>query len=70
MSDQDQKQMLLSDGKQMGLGLYISKQIVMKFNGDIDFISENQKGSTFLFSMDMEFDEDEKEIETQIQQET
>jgi signal transduction histidine kinase len=48
--------MLLSDGRQMGLGLFISKQIVMKFNGDIDFISEHQKGSTFLLTMDLEFD--------------
>lgn len=50
--------MLLSDGKKMGLGLYISKQIVMKFGGDIDFVSEQHKGSTFIFSMELEYDED------------
>ena len=47
----------------MGLGLYISKQIVKKFNGDIDFVSHPQKGTTFIFSMDLEFDEDERDIE-------
>ena len=55
--------MLLSDGKQMGLGLFISKLIVMKFGGDIDFISAHKKGSTFIFSMDLEHDQDEKELE-------
>ena len=59
LSNQDQKQMLLSDGKQMGLGLYVSKQIVKNFNGDIDFISNNKKGTMFIFSMDMEFDQEE-----------
>jgi signal transduction histidine kinase len=43
----------------MGLGLYISKQIVKKFNGDIDFVSRPQKGSTFIFKMDLEFDEEQ-----------
>jgi signal transduction histidine kinase len=51
--------MLLSDGKQMGLGLYICKQIVKKFNGDIDFISKPGKGSSFIFSMDLEYDEEQ-----------
>ena len=51
--------MLLSDGKQMGLGLFISKLIVMKFHGDIDFISAHKKGSTFIFSMDLEHDQEE-----------
>ena len=51
--------MLLSDGKQMGLGLYISKQIVKKFKGDIDFISKPSKGCIFIFSMDLEFDEEQ-----------
>ena len=43
----------------MGLGLFISKLIVMKFGGDIDFISEHKKGSTFIFSMDLEHDQDD-----------
>ena len=55
--------MLLSDGKQMGLWLYISKQIVKMFNGDIDFVSKPSKGTTFIFSMDLEFDEDEQDLE-------
>lgn len=56
--------MLLSDGKQMGLGLYISKQIVKKFNGDIVFVSKHKdKGVIFIFSMDLEFDEEERDID-------
>ena len=47
----------------MGMGLYISKQIVKKFNGDIDFVSLPRKGTTFVFSMDLEFDEDEQDLE-------
>ena len=31
----------------IGLGLVISKLVVNKFNGEIDFISKYQKGSTF-----------------------
>ena len=58
--------MLLSDGKQMGLGLFISKLIVMKFHGDIDFISAHKKGSTFIFSMELEHDQDESQLEEQI----
>ena len=34
----------------IGLGLVISKMIVSKFNGKIDFISKYKKGSTFFFS--------------------
>lgn len=41
----------------MGLDLFISKQIVMKFDGDLDFVSAPNKGSTFIFTFDMEVDE-------------
>ena len=40
----------------MGIDLYISKQIVLKFGGELDFISTQNKGSTFIFSFDMEVD--------------
>jgi hypothetical protein len=33
------------------------------FNGDIDFVSKPSKGTTFIFSMDLEFDEDEQDLE-------
>ena len=61
--------MLLSDGTQMGLGLFISKQIVTKFNGSLDFVSKYEQGSTFFFSFDLEFydyqiDENEAEEQT------
>ena len=36
--------------KGIGLGLVISKMIVLKFNGSIDFISEHEAGSTFYFT--------------------
>ena len=35
----------------------------MKFGGDIDFISAHKKGSTFIFSMDLEHDQDDKEMD-------
>ena len=60
--------MLLSDGTQMGLGLFISKQIVTKFNGSLDFVSMYERGSTFFFSFDLEFYDyqiEENEIEEQ-----
>ena len=48
---------------QMGIDLYISKQIVLKFGGELDFISTQNKGSTFIFSFDMEVDNLEQQIE-------
>mmetsp|Transcript_42655 Transcript_42655/g.65430 ORF Transcript_42655/g.65430 Transcript_42655/m.65430 type:complete len:176 (-) Transcript_42655:486-1013(-) len=38
----------------IGLGLVISKLIVNKFNGIIDFISKYNKGSTFFFTFELE----------------
>ena len=46
----------------IGLGLVISKMIVIKFNGFIDFISKYGKGSTFFFTFDI-YDYDEKAFE-------
>jgi len=39
--------------KGIGLGLVISKQIVEKFNGRIDFFSKYNVGSTFFFTLDI-----------------
>ena len=36
----------------IGLGLVISKMIVNKFNGQIDFTSLYKKGTTFYFSFE------------------
>jgi signal transduction histidine kinase len=36
--------------KGIGLGLVISKLIVGKFQGYIDFISEHKQGSTFFYT--------------------
>ena len=49
----------------MGLGLLVSKQIVRMFNGDLEFFSEHQKGSFFMFMMDLEHDRDELETKPQ-----
>lgn len=40
--------------KGIGLGLVISKLIVAKFNGYIDFISTYKKGSTFFYMFQLE----------------
>ena len=53
----------------IGLGLVISKLIVEKFNGKIDFISKYKKGTTFFFSIQLE-PVDQLEISTFIQSET
>ena len=37
----------------LGLGLFISRQIVQANGGHIDFISEEGKGSTFVFTFDI-----------------
>jgi signal transduction histidine kinase len=34
-----------------GLGLTISKKFVEMMNGEIDFVSEKEKGSTFWFTV-------------------
>ena len=38
----------------IGLGLVISKLIVNKFNGNIDFISKFKEGSTFFYSIELD----------------
>jgi len=40
--------------KGIGLGLVISKLIVERFQGYIDFISEFQHGSTFFYTFEIE----------------
>lgn len=40
--------------KGIGLGLAISKLIVGKFNGFIDFVSEHEQGSTFFYTFQLE----------------
>ena len=42
------------NSKSIGLGLVISKLIVNKFNGKIDFISKFKQGSTFSYSIELE----------------
>jgi signal transduction histidine kinase len=39
------------------MGLFVAKQIVKKFNGELDFVSDtsgDHPGSTFIFTMDLE----------------
>ena len=38
----------------IGLGLVISKMIVNKYNGQIDFTSQYKKGTTFYFTYEHE----------------
>lgn len=48
-SIKDQKKMINTNG--IGLGLVISKLIVNKYGGIIDFFSKYREGSTFFYSM-------------------
>ena len=47
-SIKDQKKQINTQG--IGLGLVISKLLVHKFNGEINFMSKHKNGSTFYFS--------------------
>ena len=38
----------------VGLGLFISMQLVKSFGGHLDFISQPNKGSTFIFTFNLE----------------
>lgn len=40
--------------KGIGFGLVISKLLVQKFNGEIDFYSKKKKGSTFFFTFELQ----------------
>lgn len=50
-SIKDNKKKLNTNG--IGLGLVISKLIVEKFGGYIDFISKFKKGSTFFYTFEI-----------------
>ena len=50
-SIRDEKRKINMNG--IGLGLVISKLIVSKFNGVIDFFSQFGKGSTFFFTFEI-----------------
>ena len=57
-SMKDQSHYINTQG--IGLGLVISKLIVEKFHGSIDFFSKHTKGSAFFFSFEIEeFDNNE-----------
>jgi len=49
-SFKDEKRQINTNG--IGLGLVISKLIVNKFNGYIDFVSKHKKGSTFFYTFE------------------
>ena len=42
----------------IGLGLCICKAIVEQFNGEITFISALNKGTTFKFSFDLDYEDE------------
>ena len=56
MSFNQDEMMLGKNEEHIGLGLSISKKIAQNFDGDIDFISELNAGSTFFFSMNLQED--------------
>ena len=46
--------------KGIGLGLVISKMIVNKFGGEIDFVSKFKRGTTFFYTFILEEFKDEE----------
>ena len=59
-SMKDEKKKVNTQG--IGLGLVISKLIVEKFGGKLNFLSENGKGTTFYYTFPLrDFNEEEKE---------
>lgn len=48
-----------STSARVGLGLFISMQLVKSYGGHLDFISEPNKGSTFIFTFNLEIAPDE-----------
>ena len=52
-------QLSIGDENPLGVGLYLCKNIAQQFGGDLDFISEWGKGSTFIFCLDLETDNNE-----------
>ena len=67
-SKYDQNNFRLSDGNQIGLGLFVSKQIVMSYGGQLDFFSNQEEGSTFIFSFECEVNTDQEMIRIQVQE--
>ena len=59
-SIKDQKKKINTNG--IGLGLVISKLIVTKFGGIIDFFSKYLEGSTFFYTIQLETPEKQREI--------
>ena len=59
---------LKSDQNQtIGLGLYVSKQIILSNKGKMDFVSKPEKGSIFIFTMKMEISDAENISELDLQ---
>jgi len=54
----DKKSIQLSDDNHIGIGLYLCKHQALQFGGDLDFVSSVGKGSTFIFNLDFELDEE------------
>lgn len=45
---------MLDDGGMLGFGLLLSKQILERYGGHLEFASEYNVGSTFAYSFDIE----------------
>ena len=48
--------MLDGNRGKVGLGLYISRSIAEKFGGNLNFVSEPNQGSTFIYSFGVKYD--------------
>ena len=52
VKNDDQRVIKGNNDEHIGLGLSISKQIAHYYGGDLDFVSEPNEGSTFIFSIE------------------
>lgn len=50
----DPNKLIVKDSGAIGMGIIVSKMIIENFGGKLDFSSEYQVGSTFVFSFEME----------------
>ena len=44
---------MVDSSNSIGVGLYLGKQICQKYGGDLDFVSQKNEGTTFVFTQEL-----------------